>query len=85
MNADDPTGTEVIDHWYKERRNYDYNSPNLVKSPKEFRNSHFTAILWKSTTHIGVGKATSKDGKTFIVVSYYPPGKPQNRSAFNLY
>lgn len=75
MNVADPTGTELVDHWYQERRNFNFRDPTVVKTPRSKRNSHFTAILWKSTRKIGVGKATTNDGRTFIVVSYYPPGK----------
>lgn len=34
---------------------------------------HFTQVVWKDTTHFGVGVAKCGN-KTFIVANYHPPG-----------
>lgn len=35
---------------------------------------HFAQMIWASTKYIGVGKASSKTGKIFVVAFYFPPG-----------
>jgi len=34
---------------------------------------HFTQVVWRSSTHLGVGKAEGTDSD-FVVAVYYPPG-----------
>jgi hypothetical protein len=38
--------------------------------------------LWHSTTHVGMGKATSKEGSTFIVARYTPQGNMAGEKPF---
>ncbi|MGH0176932.1 UNVERIFIED_CONTAM: hypothetical protein FKN15_073962 [Acipenser sinensis] len=46
-----------------------------------FPAGHFTQVVWKSSTEVGVGKAT--DGKmTFVVGRYSPPGNISNPGYF---
>lgn len=46
-----------------------------------FPAGHFTQVVWKSSTEVGVGKAT--DGKmTFVVGRYSPPGNLSNPGYF---
>ena len=36
---------------------------------------HFTQVVWKGSQEIGVGRAKSRDGtKWYIVTNYYPAG-----------
>ena len=35
---------------------------------------HFTQMVWKSSQKVGIGTATTKDGKMIIVANYKPPG-----------
>ena len=35
---------------------------------------HFTQMVWVSSKYFGVGKATSRTGKIFVVAYYYPAG-----------
>ena len=44
---------------------------------------HFTQVVWKRTSAIGIGKAC-KDGKTVIVGTYNPPGNLQGSFAANV-
>lgn len=74
LNNKYPSGISLMDDWYDEMDNYDYKHPAIVRRPRNKRNSHFTAMMWYATKKIGVGKATSPDGKSYVVVSYYPPG-----------
>lgn len=38
--------------------------------------------LWHSTTHVGMGKAKSLDGRTYIVARYSPPGNIAGEKPF---
>uniref|UniRef100_A0A8C5A521 GLI pathogenesis-related 2, like n=1 Tax=Gadus morhua TaxID=8049 RepID=A0A8C5A521_GADMO len=44
---------------------------------------HFTAMVWKSTTKLGVGKATASDGSSFVVARYFPAGNVTNKGHFD--
>ncbi len=35
---------------------------------------HYTQIVWRSTTHMGLGVAVSNSGETYVVARYNPPG-----------
>lgn len=43
---------------------------------------HFTAMVWKSTKKLGVGKATASDGSSFVVARYFPAGNITNQGHF---
>jgi len=79
------TGATAVDFWYNEISNYDFRNPKLVVSPLSKSNAHFSAILWNSTTKIGVGKATSKDGRTYVVANYFPPGNFPDKLGDNVF
>ncbi|RXM34199.1 Golgi-associated plant pathogenesis-related protein 1 [Acipenser ruthenus] len=43
---------------------------------------HFTAMVWKNTKKMGVGKAKATDGSTFVVARYFPAGNIVNQGHF---
>ncbi|CAI5662472.1 unnamed protein product [Oreochromis niloticus] len=43
---------------------------------------HFTAMVWKSTKQLGVGKAIASDGSSFVVARYSPAGNITNQGHF---
>ncbi|KAF4114682.1 Golgi-associated plant pathogenesis-related protein 1-like [Onychostoma macrolepis] len=61
-----PKGKEAVDSWYSEIKDYDFSSPGYQP-----QTGHFTQVVWKSSTELGVGLAT--DGKTVFVVGQYRP------------
>ncbi|XP_036597480.1 Golgi-associated plant pathogenesis-related protein 1 [Trichosurus vulpecula] len=65
----DQQGRDVADRWYSEIRNYDFKSPGF--SPES---GHFTAMIWKNTKKMGVGKACANDGSSYVVARYFPAG-----------
>ncbi|ESO85877.1 hypothetical protein LOTGIDRAFT_130175 [Lottia gigantea] len=59
---------EVTDQWYSEIK--------MIFIYLRFFSfsGHFTQVVWKGSREIGVGKATTKDGKIIVVANYLPAG-----------
>ncbi|ODM90009.1 Golgi-associated plant pathogenesis-related protein 1, partial [Orchesella cincta] len=69
---------DVVKRWYDKNKFYDYERPGYNI---DGRNSgSFTAIVWKATTHIGLGIAWNEVEEQWIVVAFYDP--PAMRSKF---
>ncbi|XP_041369849.1 LOW QUALITY PROTEIN: uncharacterized protein LOC121383816 [Gigantopelta aegis] len=64
----DYSAKEVALQWYSEHLNYDFSTHKGTNA------GQFTQMVWKSTRHMGVGKAKSPEGKVVVVASYRPPG-----------
>uniref|UniRef100_A0A673VHD5 Golgi-associated plant pathogenesis-related protein 1 n=1 Tax=Suricata suricatta TaxID=37032 RepID=A0A673VHD5_SURSU len=73
----DQTGKEVADRWYSEIKNYNFQQPGFTSGT-----GHFTAMVWKSTKKMGVGKAPASDGSSFVVARYFPAGNVVNQGFF---
>ncbi|XP_059909969.1 Golgi-associated plant pathogenesis-related protein 1-like [Gadus macrocephalus] len=70
------TGKEAVESWYGEVKDYEYNSPGYKDTT-----GHFTQVVWKETTEVGVGLAT--DGKrVFVVAQYRPVGNMKGTENF---
>ena len=59
---------KIVEYWYSEVKSYDFNDPGF--SPDT---GHFTQVVWKDTTGIGVGRVY-KNRRGFVVCNYVPPG-----------
>ena len=59
--------SRVVEAFYNEKKDYDPNNPLNVAAT-----GHFTQLVWKSTTKLGVGGNRYKDGTQtcFIVILY---------------
>ncbi|KAM9783205.1 GLI pathogenesis-related 2, like [Neosynchiropus ocellatus] len=73
----DQSGKDVAHRWYDEVKQYNFSRPGFSSST-----GHFTAMVWKSTQMMGVGKATASDGSTFVVARYSPAGNITNQGHF---
>ncbi|XP_016078262.1 PREDICTED: Golgi-associated plant pathogenesis-related protein 1 [Miniopterus natalensis] len=73
----DQTGKEVADRWYSEIKNYNFQQPGFNSGT-----GHFTAMVWKNTKKMGVGKASASDGSSFVVARYFPAGNVVNQGYF---
>ncbi|XP_037632657.1 Golgi-associated plant pathogenesis-related protein 1-like isoform X2 [Sebastes umbrosus] len=58
------TGKEAVDSWYNEIKDYNWSNPGFSSNT-----GHFTQVVWKDSTELGVGLAT--DGKRVFVVGQY--------------
>uniref|UniRef100_A0A3P8T9Z9 Im:7150988 n=1 Tax=Amphiprion percula TaxID=161767 RepID=A0A3P8T9Z9_AMPPE len=69
-------GKEAVDSWYSEIKDYDWSKPGFQSNT-----GHFTQVVWKSSTELGVGMAT--DGNLlFVVGQYRPAGNISNEGYF---
>uniref|UniRef100_A0AAQ5XJD4 Golgi-associated plant pathogenesis-related protein 1 n=1 Tax=Amphiprion ocellaris TaxID=80972 RepID=A0AAQ5XJD4_AMPOC len=73
----DQTGKDVADRWYDEVKQYKFNRPGFSSGT-----GHFTAMVWKSSKELGVGKAIASDGSSFVVARYSPAGNITNQGHF---
>ncbi|EDO34720.1 predicted protein, partial [Nematostella vectensis] len=58
--------------WYNEVKDYDFNNPGFSGAT-----GHFTQVVWKGSSELGVGRAKYKEGANtcYVVVGRYrPPG-----------
>lgn len=55
--------------WYNEIRFYDFHS-----AKGSLKSSYFTQLVWVASQEVGIGKAVSGSGKTYIVALFNPPG-----------
>ena len=59
--------------WYNEINDYKY-SVYGSKLNESVMIGHYTQMVWKSTTKVGIALARSSEGKEYIVARYSPPG-----------
>jgi uncharacterized protein YkwD len=64
-----PRPEVVVDHWYNEIQNYNFNKPGFQAGT-----GHFTQLVWKSSKALGMGIAQAADGTWYVVGNYSPPG-----------
>jgi len=70
-SASGATCESAVKSWYDEIQYYNYATGDTVNGSPI---GHFTQVVWKSTSSIGVGFAESAAGGTYIVAQYYPKG-----------
>jgi len=69
---------DAIKRWYDKNKFYDYERPGYNV---DGRNSgSFSAIVWKATTHMGIGVAWNEVEGQWIITAFYDP--PAMRSKF---
>jgi pathogenesis-related protein 1 len=65
------TAAQATDYWASEGKDYTY-STNTCAAGKVC--SHYTQVVWKTTTDIGCGNAVCADNTQVWVCQYTPPG-----------
>ncbi|MBN3276921.1 GAPR1 protein, partial [Polyodon spathula] len=61
------SGKEVVETWYNEIKDYDFNRPGFQKNT-----GHFTQVVWRDSRELGIALAT--DSGLAIAVARYDPG-----------
>jgi pathogenesis-related protein 1 len=64
------TVLHACESWYSEIEKYQYGPLGA----SWFKTGHYTQMVWKSTTHLGMAKVVCKDGAILIVANYRPSG-----------
>lgn len=59
------------ENWYSEKARYTY---SRIGEPGAKGAGHYTQMVWKKTTELGVGIATCPNGNTIVVANYNPKG-----------
>ena len=64
-------GINATNAWYGEKEKYTY---SRLGEGNWFETAHYTQMIWKTTTQIGLGMATCPSGGVVIVGNYSPAG-----------
>jgi pathogenesis-related protein 1 len=62
---------DASNSWYEEKQLYNYEK---VGETNLHDYGHYTQMIWRNTTIVGVGVAKCSDGSYIYVANYYPPG-----------
>lgn len=65
-------GRDASKSWYDEIKFYRYNKIRRFRLGPAI--GHYTQMIWKSTSHVGIGWAVSSTGAVFVVARYSPAG-----------
>merc|ERR1711939_419774 len=68
-----PSFEAAIDGWYSEIKDYDFQNHGFAMNT-----GHFTQVVWKSCTHVGMARDTTGRG-SYVFANYYPPGNFMGR------
>ena len=67
-------GDKAVTKWYDEIQNYNWNDPTASTGTI----GHFTQVVWKATTRLGIGRAVSASNNLYVVGNYFPGGNFNN-------
>lgn len=70
-SASSYTPLDASESWYSEIKEYKY---DVVTMDNYYPTGHYTQMVWKNTTHVGIGVAICADGGIIIVANYDPAG-----------
>jgi uncharacterized protein YkwD len=65
--------------WYSEIEQYTY---GVINSSNWSKTGHYTQMVWKKTTQVGIAVAKCSDGAIIIVANYNPPGNYMGESPY---
>nr|XP_039264932.1 Golgi-associated plant pathogenesis-related protein 1-like [Styela clava] len=79
MKLPRPSGNSIAEMWYKGKDEYDFKRGEFSRE-----SGNFTQMIWGGSKSVGIGVASNKDGKTYIVALYDPAGNVQNHFKDNV-
>lgn len=71
--------TNASEMWYSEIKDYKH---GLLTDSNWFKTGHYTQMVWKNTTFVGLGQATCPSGAIIIVGNYDPAGNYIGQKAY---
>ncbi|CAH0058611.1 unnamed protein product [Clonostachys solani] len=63
--------TDAVNAFVSEKSSY---NGEAIDSSNYLTFGHYTQVIWKSTTKVGMAKAAGSDGSVYVVARYSPPG-----------
>jgi uncharacterized protein YkwD len=81
------SGTAAVNAWYAENSNYDYATGKQIDPDPNKPTGHFTALVWKNTSKIGVGRVAGQGTKwweTYIVANFSSGGNVTGQYVMNV-
>ncbi len=60
---------EATTLWYNEYKKYNFSWPGFSSGT-----GHFTQVVWKGSSRLGMGVARASSGYYYVVGNYDPPG-----------
>ena len=76
------TGADAVDDWYDEIKDYDFAKG---RSKNGGVVGHFTQLIWKGSTQLGMGVARNSQNKVFVVGNYHPGGNYNSMELENVF
>lgn len=65
------TALDASNAWYEEKKQYWYSKINYSNY---MRIGHYTQMIWKNTSDVGLGVARCSNGSYIYVANYFPAG-----------
>lgn len=62
-------GNTATTAWYSEIKDYNFSNAKFCAGT-----GHFTQVVWRGSTLLGVGIANSRNGGIYVVANYDPAG-----------
>ncbi len=75
-------GAAAVDSWYDEIKDYDFKKG---KSKNGGVVGHFTKLVWKDSTQLGIGVAKSAKNSIYVVANYHPGGNFNSNELNNVF
>ncbi|XP_046414084.1 uncharacterized protein LOC124176607 isoform X2 [Neodiprion fabricii] len=63
------SGEEPVNEWYAEEAQHQYG-----KEPTTLKTGHFTQVVWRDSSELGIGMARNRNGEIYVVCNYNPAG-----------
>jgi uncharacterized protein YkwD len=70
---------DASESWYSEIKDYKHGPISDANWPVA---GHYTQMVWKNTTQVGIGTATCRGGEILIVANYDPSGNYWGEKAY---
>lgn len=71
--------SDAASSWYSEINDYQHGPLSATNRGKT---GHYTQMVWRQTTHVGMGQATCENGSVIIVANYNPMGNMRGEMAY---
>lgn len=73
------TPVDAVRAWYSEKKDFKNRPISKINLHKI---GHYSQMVWKTTTHVGMASAKCSKGETIVVANYSPPGNYLGQKAY---